>query len=535
MKSFKLSNIKSFSEYSEVELKKINIFVGRNSSGKSSLIRFPVVLSQTFQEDIHTPLLLFGKLIDYGNFDDVIYNHEGEKFAFGFGFSAKELRHEIMRRNNIHIHDMKNLMRHFYKNFDEVDIEVEVKKVNKKMIVDSFHLLIDKKLVLTIKREAKKNKYDIRIHGVLEIGKMGLSELTNPELINMNVSFNKFIPDIQMYGEILKDTFKNNLGIKKEDEELFNVISNHFTNREYLYQDLFELESNIAEGIIPEGMKKRIEELNTIMKNLLIYSAILSSIYTKLNKFSNQVTYIGPFRENPERVYRDSENSFNDVGKNGENTSLLLRQADQNKNFLLNKVSDWFKASMGYTINIDEIENSNLFKVVVSSTDGRSKDNLIDVGYGIAQVLPIVTQIFMEHSSNDEFRRTVYNMGKKSTIIIEQPELHLHPAAQANLANLFVEKSLSEIDSRILIETHSEHLIRRLQVLIADPDIKINHQDVAFYYIDKSNDGSSCVKRMELNDKGQFTDKWPSGFFDKGYELSKELLSMSKKRGDREK
>ncbi|ASR45782.1 hypothetical protein B4V02_03245 [Paenibacillus kribbensis] len=530
MNSFKLFNIKSFSEYAEVELKKINIFVGRNSSGKSSLIRFPVVLSQTFQEDILTPLLLFGKLIDYGNFDDVIYNHKGDNFGFGFGFSSKDIRLGLLNRFYLFKKDIKGLIRNFYKNFDNVDIEIKVKKINKKIIVDSFCLFIDKNLVLAIDRDAKRSKYDLRIHYFFNQENLTLIKLEESTLLNINVPFNKFIPDINLYGDYLKDFYEKNFGyLEKEDKELYNTFFDFIFNREI--PDLNSLKMKNPNIVISSNTETQFELLNTTITSLMIYSSILSSIYTNLNKFSNEVTYIGPFRENPERVYRDSENSFNDVGKNGENTSLLLRQADQQRNNLLSKVSDWFESSMGYTINIDEIENSNLFKVVVSSVEGKNKDNLIDVGYGIAQVLPIVTQVFLDYSSNDEIKRYAYRMSRKSVVIIEQPELHLHPAAQANLANLFVDKVLSEGNSQMLIETHSEHLIRRIQVLIADPDVKINNQDVAFYYVDKNNDGSSCVKKMDLNEKGQFIDEWPSGFFDKGYELSKELLTMSKKRG----
>ncbi|MGB0932420.1 MAG: AAA family ATPase, partial [Chitinophagales bacterium] len=67
MKSFQLKNIKSFKDTGEIELKPITIFVGKNSSGKSSLVRFPVVLAQTFLEDTISPIVFNGKYLDYGN------------------------------------------------------------------------------------------------------------------------------------------------------------------------------------------------------------------------------------------------------------------------------------------------------------------------------------------------------------------------------------------------------------------------------------------------------------------------------------
>lgn len=186
-----------------------------------------------------------------------------------------------------------------------------------------------------------------------------------------------------------------------------------------------------------------------------------------------------------------------DEGKNGENASMILRQSHQEKDNLLQKVSNWFLDSMGYKINIEEIDNSNLFKLMVSTPDGKISHNIMHVGYGVAQVLPIVTQIYYENTIDDEIL-SMTRYGRKKTFVIEQPELHLHPAAQASLANLFVQKVIDSNEINFLIETHSEHFIRKLQVLVADPDVKITNNDIGIYYIDKMDDYSE-VKIIHLN------------------------------------
>lgn len=112
---------------------------------------------------------------------------------------------------------------------------------------------------------------------------------------------------------------------------------------------------------------------------------------------------------------------------------------------------------------------------------------------------------------------------------MEQPELHLHPAAQAELANLLVRSANMSRSRRILVETHSEHLIRKLQVLIADPEVPIDSDQVAFYYVEKDVDGNSHIRKMDINKNGQFEKVWPSGFFDKSYELTSELLYANSK------
>ena len=75
MKSFRVKNIKSFVDSGNIEIAPITIFVGGNSCGKSSLIRFPAVLSQTFIAETDSPIKFYGKMLDYGNYEDVLHGH----------------------------------------------------------------------------------------------------------------------------------------------------------------------------------------------------------------------------------------------------------------------------------------------------------------------------------------------------------------------------------------------------------------------------------------------------------------------------
>ncbi len=105
----------------------------------------------------------------------------------------------------------------------------------------------------------------------------------------------------------------------------------------------------------------------------------------------------------------------------------------------------------------------------------------------------------------------------------------MHPKAQAELANLFVNKILDPTGNRrsqILIETHSEHLIRRLQSAITAPNNPLTADHVAIYYVNMQSDGVSDVTMMELTENGQFKQKWPSGFFDQSFLLSKAAFSL---------
>ncbi len=228
----------------------------------------------------------------------------------------------------------------------------------------------------------------------------------------------------------------------------------------------------------------------------------------------------------------DSESNFYDVGIYGENTSMILRQAAQGDRKLLESVSKWLCKTMGYSLEVQDVGNG-LYSLVVCGKEG--SDNIIDVGYGISQVLPIVTQLFIEKGYRSDTSGA--HLSKRKSVIFEQPEIHLHPAAQAQLADLFVDcvRNHEGAVKRILIETHSEHLIRKLQVLVADPDVDISNDQVAIYYADKDEYGDSYVEKMDLDENGQFEKSWPKGFFDRSYELTKMLMQANSKVSHQEK
>ncbi|MDD2917524.1 DUF3696 domain-containing protein [Rhodoferax sp.] len=156
------------------------------------------------------------------------------------------------------------------------------------------------------------------------------------------------------------------------------------------------------------------------------------------------------------------------------------------------------------------------FLVEIHLRDGAGRKHLFqDVGSGIGYLLPVLCAVYEKRP------------GVESTCFIQQPELHIHPALQAAMGDVFIEGC--DDDSQILIETHSEHLLLRilkrirqthLQVAIA-PELKINADDVCVLYFDPSPDGTTTVKHLRISEDGEFMDRWPRGFFS---ERDQELL-----------
>jgi predicted ATPase len=128
-----------------------------------------------------------------------------------------------------------------------------------------------------------------------------------------------------------------------------------------------------------------------------------------------------------------------------------------------------------------------------------------DIGVGISQVVPVLVGAM---DSRNEI------------IVIEQPEIHLHPWLQAELGDVFIDSAMTR-GNRFVLETHSEHLILRIMRRIREnthnkvPDDRqpLTTRDVCVLYVTPGSDGSQ-IRELRINDQGDFVDPWPEGFFE---------------------
>ncbi|MBP7711459.1 MAG: AAA family ATPase [Gammaproteobacteria bacterium] len=122
-----------------------------------------------------------------------------------------------------------------------------------------------------------------------------------------------------------------------------------------------------------------------------------------------------------------------------------------------------------------------------------------DVGIGISQVLPVLVLAY----------------GSRGKLLaMEQPEIHLHPALQAELGDVFIEAALRERKNTFILETHSEHLILRLMRRIREG--KISPNDVGVVFVEPLARGSRFIE-LRIDEEGDFIDEWPGGFFEESF------------------
>ena len=183
----------------------------------------------------------------------------------------------------------------------------------------------------------------------------------------------------------------------------------------------------------------------------------------------------------------------------------------------LEEQSTLFQAMLRGTL-LDDLDNYN---EIIGQLPSHTYLELIDlkrditvnpagVGIGISQLIPVIIAIFS---------------GENHLTAIEQPELHIHPAMQLNLADVFISAVNLNPQKQFLIETHSEHLILRMQTRIRETmanlapnlDLLLKPEQVSIYYV-KTEEAQSVFTKLDLDEEGEFEEDWPDGFFEERIE-----------------
>jgi hypothetical protein len=211
-----------------------------------------------------------------------------------------------------------------------------------------------------------------------------------------------------------------------------------------------------------------------------------------------KIAYLGPLRRKPERDYVWNKTRPGDLGVDGFGSinalfsSAFIKGKDNGED-IINGVSMYLqRMGVAERLEVRQLGHSTRYEIVVHR-DGVVA-NLRDVGIGISQVLPVLT--------------LAYYAPTGSTILLEEPEIHLHPLAQSILADLFVEISKKR-QVQFIVETHSEHLFRRMQTLLAKETVLL--KNCAMYFVER--DGADAnLRTLEANEFGAINN-WPDKFF----------------------
>jgi predicted ATPase len=236
-----------------------------------------------------------------------------------------------------------------------------------------------------------------------------------------------------------------------------------------------------------------------------------SDFALELERQLRRIQYLGPLRTIPSRSYIWSGETPEHVGWSGKRAIEALLGAKKRKissgprkhaRHFEEVVASWLqKMGLLESFEVARVgEHRKEYEVLVQTRAGGTKVNLPDVGFGVSQILPVVVQCFYAQPN--------------TTILLEQPEIHLHPAVQMTLADLFIEAVQSRENGaeraiQLIVESHSEHLLRRLQLRIAER--AISPDDVALYWCKVGSEGA-VLEPLKTNLLGDI-ENWPDNFF----------------------
>lgn len=527
MKTISFSNYKAFDK-GEIEIRPLTIILGANSSGKSSLLQLFLMLEQTInnQSDSH-PLKLNGRYVNLGEDENILKDKDSNK-VFGLEFTIDPIPffQEIKEQQTRLLYELTDLLLSTYPFLNkDIDFTKHLKEIFpknsdfQKIIEFTNHkdkLIKNPSLKIQKKKTPDLNQFikdQLRVRFLGEQNTENLQKDFNDLLSQYIASFKlyKSLYQIKFIAKPLKVSYQ--FMLDKTSRKLTMVDHSIFIDNKILVSYAPQKKPSIGSEVFNVSNLK--ELLATIKTNYsyrgisilpsheternnkidIIYN-LLSIGCTQIENFfmSSRINYIGPLRAYPQRYYfLDGSDEYSI--KSGEGLANILKNYEN----VRTQVNKWLN-KFGLSVKVNE------FKDIIHNIKVYQNNlllDLTDVGFGISQVLPILVQGFLSQSN--------------STTIIEQPEIHLHPKMQAELADLFIDivsaskDNKERIKKRLIIETHSEYFLKRLRRRIAEGNI--SSKEVAIYFIEPrtSNSDHAEIKKVKVDADG--TIDWPTDFY----------------------
>jgi predicted ATPase len=302
--------------------------------------------------------------------------------------------------------------------------------------------------------------------------------------------------------------------ILKPRDEFYPIIERWENNSMIFYnrgtQISYDYKIPSFEGISIKGFRGILPEWEITTNKTTNHPAYYGIDYERL--ITLKLDYIGPFRIVPKRMFDMAiPISSEKTGIQGENAYNYLIRSEIEKTELIKNVGQWYKNHFDSWELKVSTKRSPYFEILLcKEVNGQELEiNIADTGQGISQALPLVVRAFTKEED--------------SIIVLEQPELHLHPAAHADLAELFAWSAKTKKQS-FIIETHSENILLRLRKLVVENNFGFTKDDVIIYWVDNAENGGQQITPITIDVEGTLS-TWPDGVFT---ENVNEIIEMRK-------
>jgi len=470
----RIGNFKGFKSNHVIPLSRITLIFGPNSSGKSAILQSLLLLEQSARmaTNSSSPLTFVGREIDLGGFAAAINSHD-QNLELKLG--ATYLTENIIQK--LHAHDGN----------ESTELDLERKW-------ESFDLIVNGGNGHPYLREFQydvQSDVDRRAYFIVD-------DISNEE---NRLKFSDTYPSNRtIVRSLISD--ETDQTTESDVEKAFDAIQTVEINRMGFLPYIQPSQSRFEGGFNPNLLlKAKSREDNQIESESLahLWYGMIQGRHSSTARNLARIDHLGPLRMILDRVETARPGSTNDVGAAGERAiDVLLRHPER-----VELVNDWLqKLGVPYSVEPLRLTPSELPQVgdiqtlVLRDRRTGTIQSPKDVGVGVSQLIPLII-------------RCVQSTNR--VLLVEQPELHLHPAVQSEIADLIIEFSDEQKGNQILVETHSEHLLLRLQRRIREG--LISAADICVLYVHADNDGSHC-QQLQLDENGEFIDEWPNGFFE---------------------
>lgn len=316
--------------------------------------------------------------------------------------------------------------------------------------------------------------------------------------LHISISW-KFSEKLSIRNRDEGDTLSFDLSIDNVEDSVSSVRFNYTVGEQSFQvsssgQNYFEI--SIREGSVSQSASVRSLLSRCYRIDNASHHRLFSPLQTRFENLFRSIRYLGPLREYPRRHYAWQGKHSPGVGQHGEDMVTALFSGRIQLRSLEEQIPKWLQRLDlidSYRLN-PALDTETDYEFLVRKYKGGPEVRLTDVGFGVSQVLPVLV--------------LCYYVPEGSILILEQPEAHLHPKVQSELADLLVEV-VKNRQLQIILESHSEHLILRLMRRIAEEQISAD--DTAFYFCEM-NEGVSEIERLNVDDYGNITN-WPQNFF----------------------
>lgn len=494
----RLTNFQGFKDSTKIPLAPITLIFGPNSSGKSSIIRSLLLFKQsTSSVARETDRFSFvDSDVDLGGFANVVHRHNvSEDIGIGITFSKKDKANQIPYGVDFAIRE------------GDVVGQIVVKGTTERML---------------------------QSRGSEHVGEFTLAfdgDPDAPDRLILNFAKSRGFESIYAaFGDFVKRRISIRSRSKEEDDsEIFLDESMSETLKTILLSTEFT-RKNLYVSVRPSrqlGFSKthdasedwdELEDRRAFLFRRFL-DELLSSHVRRVDSNLRSITHLAGLRIIPDR-FSNMGSSTNKITADASNIVTMLGSSSE----VVNETSKWLSRLTNGAYELEVIKMNgrsidflgDVGSLVLRDTRLNTTTTFKDVGVGLSQVLPIIAALVQAATNKTKKIPVAVRIGlsdAQPTLLLEQPELHLHPKMQAELADLLIERSLAKTADgpQIVLETHSENIILRMQRRIREG--KIPASAVSVVYVDRDpKSGISRVKALPLDDNGEFLAAWPEDF-----------------------